>query len=130
MLNSQKLLRLALLADGVACLGLGGALALGAGALATPLGLPAGLLQPVGLFLLAWAAFVLWTGAQMPPPRRAAWVIVIGNLLWVADSVALLAFVPATGLGVAFVLGQAGLGLAAALVQMAALRRGGGAVAA
>lgn len=125
MLNSERLLRLALLADGAACLGLGGALTLGAGALAGPLGLSTGLLQPVGLFLLVWAAFVLWTGAQSPPPRRAAWFIVIGNLLWVVDSVALLGFVQPTGLGVAFVLIQAGLGLGTALLQMAGLRRGG-----
>lgn len=125
MLNSERLLRLALLADGVACLGLGGWLALGAGALAGPLGLPVGLLQPVGLFLLVWAGFVLWVGAQNPPPRRAAWFIAIGNLLWVADSVALLGFVQATGLGVAFVLVQAGFGLGAAVLQLAGLRRGG-----
>lgn len=125
MLNSSKMLRLALLADGVACLGLGGLLTLGAGALAGPLGLAAGLLQPVGLFLLAWAAFVLWVGGQPVTPRRLAWVIAGGNLLWVADSVALLGFVQATGLGVAFVLLQAGFGLIAALLQIAGLRRPG-----
>lgn len=125
MLDNLKFLRLALLADGAACLGLGGLLTLGAGALAGPLGLSVGLLQPVGLFLLVWAAFVLWTGAQAPPPRRAAWCIVAGNLLWVVDSVALLGLVQPTGLGVAFVLIQAGFGLGAALLQMAGLRRGG-----
>ena len=125
MLDNSKLLRLALLADGAACLGLGGLLALGAGALAGPLGLSVGLLQPVGLFLLVWAAFVLWTGAQAMPPRWAAWFIVAGNLLWTVDSLALLGFVQPTGLGVAFVLTQAVFGLCAALLQMAGLRRGG-----
>ena len=79
----------------------------------------------MGLFLLVWAAFLLWLGNQVPTPRRAAWFVVIANLFWVADSVALLGFVQASGLGVAFVLLQAAAGLVAALAQMAGLRRGG-----
>jgi len=128
-MDDRKLLRLALLADGAACLGLGGLLTLGAPALAGPLGLSAGLLQPVGVFLLGWACFVLWAGLQVPPPRRVAWCIALANLLWVADSVVLLGFVQPTGLGVAFVLAQAGFGLVAAMLQMAGLRQRGAAMA-
>jgi hypothetical protein len=120
-----RMLRLALMADGVACAGCGLALAAGAGLLAGPLGLPEPLLRWVGLGLLPWAGFVWLTGRTAMPSRRAAWVIVVLNALWVLDSLLLAAGafgIAPTGLGVVFILAQAVLGGGFAVAQALALR--------
>src|SRR5918997_453104 len=96
------LLRLALKLDAAAS-GASGALLVAAGSVLDDLlGLPLALLLPVGLFLLAYAAFV-----------------------WVADSVALVAtaWFPLTALGAAFVLAQAAAVFLFANLQFLGLRR-------
>jgi hypothetical protein len=120
-----RMLRLALIGDAAACAACGVVLAAGAGALATPLGLPEPLLRWAGIALLPWAAFVGATGRAAMPSRRAAWVIVVLNLLWVLDSLLLAAGVfglaPSVP-GTAFILAQAALAAGFAVVQALALR--------
>ncbi|WP_332687816.1 hypothetical protein, partial [Escherichia coli] len=102
-----KLMKWALLGDAAASAATGLLLATAAGPLSGWLGLPAGLLQVAGLILLPYAAFVLWAGTRASAPRLAVRAIVWINLLWVLDSLMLLAFQPAGALGIAFVLVQA-----------------------
>lgn len=123
MTQSTRLLRLALQIDGGATAALGLLMAVAAGGLAGPLGLPQSLLLVVGALYLPWGLFLLWLGGQAMPSRRLAWFVVVVNLVAVADSVLLLGFVSPTALGTAFVLGQAAAGLALTLVQITALRR-------
>lgn len=125
-LHPTPFLRFALLGDAAASGATGLLLAAGAGALASLLGLPEGLLRVAGLLLLPYAAFVAWAGTRDGVPRNAVRAVVAVNLLWVLDSVLLLAFAPVSpnGLGVAFVLAQALVVAGFAAMQWTALRGG------
>ena len=104
-----------------------GALLLVAGApTARLLELPVGLLRWVGLACLVWAAVTGWLGTRPVVPRRAAIAVIVFNLVWVVDSIALLFVdrVDPNGLGVAFVLVQAAAVLAVTELQYTGLRRG------
>ncbi len=73
------------------------------------IGIPASLLQGAGAVLLPFAAVLAWAALQRTPSRRLVLALIVGNALWVIDSVLLL-FTPwlsPNDLGVAFVLGQA-----------------------
>lgn len=84
--GTDRLLRLALRVDAVAT-GLNGAGYLVAAPLLDELlGLPAGLLIGVGVFLLGFAAAVWTAGTRTPINTGAAGTVVAANLLWVAAS--------------------------------------------
>lgn len=114
-------LRVLLGVDAAFCLAAGLGLVVAADALGAAMGLPAGLLRGAGMVLLPWGAFVAWCAGR--PARWAVLTVVVVNLLWAADSVLLLAtgWVAPNGLGVAFVLGQAAMGGAIAVLQALAL---------
>ena len=130
-LSTTPLLRLALLGDAVASGATGLLLAAVAGPLAPWLGLPAPLLRGAGLVLLPYAALVAWAGLRADVGRGTVWAVIVANLLWVADSVLLLAVGPfsPTALGTGFVLAQALVVLGFGLAQRAGLRRAAGATA-
>jgi hypothetical protein len=109
LIQSSPLLRNALALDAAACAGMGLLLAAAAGPLAAPLGLPESFLRGAGLVLLPCAALLGWLASRRVLPRLAVYAVIGINLLWIADSIAILLmgwFAP-TGLGIAFVLGQA-----------------------
>jgi hypothetical protein len=120
-----RVLRTVLVADALAAAAMGLLLLLVPGVLLDLLGLPAWLTRPAGISLLPFAAFVAWTATRPQPPRPAVWAIVALNAAWAAESVVTLAggFVPATGLGAAFVLLQAAAVAAFGLAEAAALRQ-------
>ena len=124
-LQPPRLLRVALLGDAVASGATGLLMAAAAGPLAPLLGLPEPLLRGAGLVLLPYAAVVARLGTRPMPGRGAVRAVVALNLLWVVDSLLLLALrlVAPTGLGVAFVLLQALVVLGFALAQWAGLRQ-------
>ncbi len=124
MPNTETFLRRVLLADGLASLVMGTLLTLGAGVLTGLLGLPAPMLRGAGVVLLPWAALVAWLAYRPAMPRRAVWVVVVLNVIWVVDSVLLLAsgLVAPTMLGTMFVLGQALAVAALAAAQIVGLR--------
>lgn len=105
----MNLIRFALTADAIATAATGALLAVGGALLADLTGLPAAATLPLGLFLIAFAAFVGWVGMQRETPRGTAMLIVIVNSAWVVASVivVLAGSFPLTLLGVAFVLAQA-----------------------
>jgi hypothetical protein len=124
-LHPTPFLRFALLGDAAASGATGLLLAAGAGALASLLGLPEGLLRVAGLVLLPYAAFVAWLGTRSGGvPRNALRAVVAINLLWAIDSALLLAMGPVSpnSLGIAFVLAQALVVLGFAAMQWTALR--------
>jgi hypothetical protein len=102
-------LRAFLRLDAVASGALGLAAAAGAGVLDTLLGLPAGLLLGVGVFLVVYAAGLVALAGRTVIPRPATWVVVLGNSAWVLASLGLVvgAWDRLTVLGVAIVLAQA-----------------------
>ncbi len=123
---TPTLLRTALRLDAAASGAMGALLALGAGPLAGPLGLPEPLLREAGLLLVPFAAAVAYLGRRAPVPRAAAAAVVAVNLGWVAASAALLALpaVAPSALGTAFVVAQALAVLGFAEAQWVGLRRG------
>lgn len=121
----MNLIRFALVADAVATVATGALLAAGGSFLAGLTGLSATATLPLGLFLIAFAAFVGWVGMQQQTPRGAALLIVIVNAAWVVGSlIVLLAGTWAlTLLGVAFVIAQAIAVAALAALQWVGLGR-------
>ena len=90
MIHSSQLLRRALLADAVFSGVSAIAMVLGAGALASLLGLPEALLRETGLFLVAYTALVGWLGTRMSVPKPLVMLVVVGNAAWTLASIALL----------------------------------------
>ena len=107
--NSSRPLRQALLVDAVASGGMGVLLVAAASPLAPLLGLPVSLLRAVGLFLIPFAAFLLWVARRADTLHGLVRTIVIGNVLWILASILLLVSgaVSPTGLGTLFVVAQA-----------------------
>ena len=103
------LLRRSLLADALASGGVGLLLAVASAPLEGLLGLPAALMRAAGIFLVFYAAFVVFVGASAKIPVAGANTIVAANALWAVASVLLLVsgIVQPTALGYAFVIGQA-----------------------
>jgi len=122
---SSSFLRRVLLADSVISGTTGLALALTAGALEPVLGLPAPLLRYAGVSLLPFAAFVLWVARRDHVSRSMVQVVIGLNAAWVAASAALLLSgqVAPSGIGYAFVIGQAVAVAALAETQYVGLRR-------
>jgi hypothetical protein len=120
----SPLLRQALLADSVTSGACGLLMLIGAGLLAH-LGLPESLLRVAGGVLLPYAALVAWLGTRETVSRVAVWAVILGNVVWAADSLLLLLghFVEPTRAGSVFVILQAlAVGMYAAL-QLIGLRR-------
>jgi len=124
-IQSSPLLRQALVADATTSAAFGLMLLIGAGALSGIFGLPDMLLRIAGLILLPYAAFIGWLGLREQIRKPVAWAVVLGNALWVLDSVLLLAsgWVTPTSAGYAFVIAQALAVLMYAEFQYMGLRR-------
>jgi hypothetical protein len=127
LVQSSPLLRTALALDAAACAGMGLMLAAAAGPLAAPFGLPVELLRGAGLVLLPCAALLGWFASRRALPRLAVYAVIGVNLLWIADSVAILLtgwFAP-TGPGIAFVLAQAAAVAIVTELEAVGLKRSG-----
>ena len=125
MIQSSPLLRGALALDAAACTGMGGLLSLAAAPLSPLFGLPEPLLRGVGLLLLPCAVLLAWLSRRPELPRLAVLAVIGVNLIWITDSLLLLAggwFTP-TGLGVGFVLTQAAAVLAVTMAEAVGLAR-------
>lgn len=121
----SPLLHLALLIDAVATAACAIGILLFPTELAQLFGLPAVLLTGAGVFMLGYAAVVVWMSRQETLRRWAVWTIIVGNALWAIDCAAL-AFVgvfdPST-LGIAFLLAQAALVIGFAELQYVGMKR-------
>jgi hypothetical protein len=132
MISPSLFLRRALLADavfsGVSAVGL----TFGAGAFASLFNLPEVFLREVGLFLIAYAAFVGWLGTRQTAMKVLVLIVIIGNAAWTLASIALLfsGAVSPNLLGMATVVAQAIATGVFAELQYIGLRKSGGTVAA
>ena len=131
-IHSSPLLRQALLADAATSAAFGLLALIAAGPMSHLLGLPEMLLRISGLVLLPYAAFVGYLGLREQANRMMVWAVVVGNGLWAADSLLLLAsgWVSPTSAGYAFVSAQALAVLMYAEFQYVGLRRSTAAAAA
>jgi hypothetical protein len=131
MLHPSPLLRQALLSDAVTSAACGLLMLLGAGPLSGLLGLPEMLLRLSGAVLLPYAAIIAYLGLREQLMRPVVWAVIIGNVIWTADSLLLLVsgWVEPTRAGYAFVIAQALVVLMYAELQYMGLRRSEAAVA-
>lgn len=111
--------------DAAACGVMGAAFAYDAGWLAGPLGLSPALMQPVGLFLVGYAALLAWLASRPALPRALVWALVGFNLFWAVESIALVAlgWAQPTTLGLAVIVGQALAAVAVADLQYLSIKR-------
>jgi hypothetical protein len=110
--------------DAAVCGALGLAFAGGGAPLADLTGLPLAFTQPLGLFLVGYAALLVWLAVRPTLPRRLVWGLVGFNALWAAESVAILVlgWVQPNMLGEAVILTQAAGAAGVAAMQALALR--------
>ena len=117
-------LKRVLLLDAASCLGMGAMLIFGAELLSGPLGLPAALLTGAGGALLPIGLYIGWLGLRLNAPVFLVWLVVAGNLAWVAESLYLAFSDPRiTPLGIAFVTSQAAIVLVLAILEYSGMRR-------
>ena len=132
MINPSIFLRRALIADaifsGVAAIGF----TFGAGPFASLFNLPEAFLREVGLFLIAYAAFVGWLGTRQAAMKPIVLLVIVGNAAWTLASIALLfsGAVAPNMLGMIMVVAQAIATGVFAELQYIGLRKSGGTVAA
>lgn len=107
--NPSFSLRTLLYIDAATCAAFGVLLAAASGIAGGIMQLPSALLFYAGLGLLPVAVFMLLMARHEPIHPTAAWVIIVGNVLWVGGSFLLLAggWVAPNILGVAFIVVQA-----------------------
>jgi hypothetical protein len=113
-----------LFVDAATCAACGALMAFGAGPLAAATAIPAALLFYAGLSLFPVAAFMAFAGARVERMPVLAWLAAGGNALWVLASFGILigrAVVPNL-LGELFVIGQAAVVAALALLEMKGAR--------
>jgi hypothetical protein len=107
--NPAQFLRNVLRFDALTCAVAGVAsLALGH-VLAEPLGLSLALLRGSGAALVVVAAFIAFAAKNTPALRWPVWIVVLGNAVWVLDSILVVVggFEHPTALGTAYVIAQA-----------------------
>ena len=85
-------LRLALRLDAIVTGANGLAYLAAANLLDGPLGISAGVLRPIGAFLVVFAAAVWSVSARPEPARTGVLAVIAANVLWVVDSLAVVAF--------------------------------------
>jgi hypothetical protein len=89
------------------------------------LGLPADVLQPLGLFLIAYAAGLAWLATRPALRRAVVWTLVAFNVAWTVESLMApaLGWAHPTDVGLAVLVAQAAGALLVADLQFLALRR-------
>jgi hypothetical protein len=109
VLRHPNFLRAVLLADAGTCVATGLLMSAAAGPVAALTQIPAGLLFDAGLSLFPIAAFIAWVGTRRSLPTLGVWLVVLGNLGWVAGSLWLLAggVIGPNAFGIAFIAVQA-----------------------
>ncbi|RZU02086.1 hypothetical protein [Rivibacter subsaxonicus] len=128
--SPASLLRTVLWCDAASSAAMGLGLIAGAGLLAAPLGLPEAPMRAIGIGFLPFAAFAGWLASRPLPPRAGVWLVIAINIVWVIESLALLASdgIAPTPLGSGFVLLQAAAVAVLAGLEWTGLRRCRGAV--
>ncbi|MER6594192.1 hypothetical protein ABT214_20555 [Micromonospora purpureochromogenes] len=123
--DDAKLLRFALKQDAIGS-GANGVGYLAAAAIFGEMfGLPTAFLYPIGAFLVAFAAALLFLASKPRVSRPAVAVVIAVNTAWVVASAELLiaGWFPLTGLGTALVIAQAVVVAGFTALQLAGLRR-------
>jgi hypothetical protein len=123
VLERTSFLRRVLMVDAATCLAMGALLVLFTSPLATLLGLSSVLLAYAGASLFPIAGFMAWLALRRDASRPGAWVVILGNAGWVAESVLVLFLASPTTIGYAFVIAQAVVVVLLAELEYMGLRR-------
>lgn len=120
----SNFLRAVIALDAAVCGAMGAAFAAGGASVADLAGLPLALTQPLGLFLLGYAALLVWMALRPALPRAAVWGLVGFNAVWAIESVAIVAmgWVQPNAVGAGLIYAQAAGALGVAAMQFLALR--------
>ena len=123
--HRRAMLKFALKLDGVASFALGLLTLL----IRPEVGMPVGWQIGLGSFCVVYGVGVFFLGTRATPDRRIVLLVIIGNLVWAADSIltAELNWFPLTGTGVALVLAQGLAVLGFAVLQFIGLKSAGSA---
>ncbi len=121
----SPLLRAALLLDGVVSASAGLLTLASLSQLAPEVGFGTTATAALGWFMLAYGALTGWLSSRPQLAVGIVWAIVIGNLLWVVDSVVLTfsGWIAPTTVGIVLLLGQAFAVALIAELQYLGLRR-------
>lgn len=121
----QTFLRKVLLVDAATCLASGLLMTFGAGPVSALTGLDGRLLTGAGLSLFPIAAFIAFVATRTPVWAPGVWLIILGNVCWVAGCIAVLAgWNPGPGtLGALFLLMQAAAVALLTSLEYVGLRR-------
>ncbi len=123
-LSHPLFLRRVLLLDAATCLAAGLAMTLGAGILSGLTLLPEYLLRGAGGSLFPIALFMAVVALRRPVPAMAVWLIILGNIGWIAGSLYLLTgAVGFNALGAAFVAMQASAVAVLTTLELLGVRR-------
>jgi hypothetical protein len=124
-IQSWLTLRNVLRLDAATCVASGLASIVGASSLSALFGLPEQLLRGAGAILLGFAALLVFAALSLPRLRWPSWLAVLGNAVWVLESVLVLLSdeVALTTLGVGYVLAQAVVVALLAELEFAGLRK-------
>lgn len=120
----SNFLRAVIALDAAVCGAMGAAFAAGGASVADLAGLPLAFTQPLGLFLLGYAALLVWMALRPALPRAAVWGLVGFNAVWAIESVAIVAmgWVQPNAVGAGLIYAQAAGALGVAAMQFLALR--------
>lgn len=121
MAITDRTFRRILAIDCLTCLVAGFLMVLASGALAAKTGLPTSLLLGAGMLLFPVAAFFAWLSRMSRLTPQLVWLGMIGNLAWIAASIAVLLLFSPTLFGFAFVIVQAAAVAVLATLEYACL---------
>ncbi len=127
--QSNTTLQNVLLLDAATCVGAGALMTFGSNFIGGLTAIPAPLLTWAGLILFPVAALMLYAGLQTTPSRPLVWLIVLGNIGWMAASLGVFAFIAPNAPGYVFILAQAAAVAVLALLEHSALQRSDAAMA-
>lgn len=130
MTDTTKTIRTILGVDALTCLAAGAVMSLGSGLLAGPTGLHPSLLLVAGCSLFPVAALFAWMAKTSLLNGPLVLLAVVGNIGWVAASIAVVLLTEPTLFGTAFVLAQAATVAALAWLEFSHRPRTGPALAA
>jgi hypothetical protein len=122
--ENPKFLRNVLIVDAVTCVATGLLMTFGAELLAQFTQLPPELLRPAGISLFPIAAFIAFVATRANLPRTGVWLVILGNVGWVAASLWLLlgGAINPNAMGYAFVAVQGSAVAVLAELEFAGLR--------
>lgn len=124
-LNSQRGLARTLLVDAATCAAMGLLLLVAAGPIARLTGIPLPLLFYAGALLIPIAVYMAAVARLGVENGLAVWLVILGNIGWVAASLGLFAFISPNWLGIAFILAQGVVVGTLAWLEYIAWRAGG-----